>query len=92
MRFEGLAGEGFKGAGTGSFSCMTLRTLSYGNYGIFLIMGNATLRTLNYGNYGIFLIMGNAGFCPSAVFMLTGWFQGLEMDYPKRKSSFKKHA
>ena len=22
-------------------SCMTLRTLNYGNYGIFLIMGNA---------------------------------------------------
>ena len=37
---------------------MTLRTLNYGNYGIFLI---------NYGNYGIFLIMGNAGFCPSTV-------------------------
>ena len=46
---------------------MTLRTLNYGNYGIFLIMGSMTLRTLNYGNYGIFLIMGNAGFCPSAV-------------------------
>ena len=30
-----------------------------------------TLRTLNYGNYGIFLIMGNAGFCPSAVRILT---------------------
>ena len=40
---------------------MTLRTLNYRNYGIFLIMG------LNYGNYGMFLIMGNAGFCPSAV-------------------------
>ena len=37
---------------------MTLRTLNYGNYGIFLI---------NYGNYGIFLIMDNAGFCPSTV-------------------------
>ena len=30
-----------------------------------------TLRTLNYGNYGIFLIMGNAGFCPSAVSLVT---------------------
>ena len=38
---------------------MTLRTLNYGNYRIFLIMG-----TLNYGNYRIFLIMANAGFCP----------------------------
>ena len=37
---------------------MTLRTLNYGNYGIFL---------MNIGNYGTFLIMGNAGFCPSAV-------------------------
>ena len=25
----------------GQKSCMTLRTLNYGNYGIFLIMGNA---------------------------------------------------
>ena len=33
----------------------TLRTLNYGNYGIFY------LKDLNYGNYGIFLIMGNAG-------------------------------
>ena len=31
---------------------MTLGTLNYGNYGIFLIMG---------------IIMGNAGFCPSTV-------------------------
>ena len=33
-----------------------------------------TLRTLNYGNYGIFL--GNAGFCPSAVVLLSS-FKGL---------------
>ena len=30
-----------------------------------------TLRTLNYGNYGIFLIMGHAGFCPSAVWIIS---------------------
>ena len=43
---------------------MTLRTLNYGNYGIFLIMGNAGKGTL-------FLIMGHAGFCPSAVALHT---------------------
>ena len=25
---------------------------NYGNYGILLLMGNASLRTLSYGNYG----------------------------------------
>ena len=28
-------------------SCITLRTLDYGNYGIFLMMGNAGLISLN---------------------------------------------
>ena len=31
----------FAEAGPASYCCMTLRTLNYGNYGIFLIMGNA---------------------------------------------------
>ena len=47
---------------------MTLRTLNYGNYGIFLInYGIYGTFLINYGNYGIFLIMGNAGFCPSTL-------------------------
>ena len=45
----------------------TLRTLNYGNYGIFLIMGITTFRTLNSGNYGIFLIMSSAGFISPTV-------------------------
>ena len=32
---------GFVSYGGWTKSCMTLRTLNYGNYGIFLIMGNA---------------------------------------------------
>ena len=42
--------------------CITLRTLSYGNHGIVLVMVVQyliTLRTLNYGNYGTFLVAGN---------------------------------
>ena len=42
-------------------SYINLRTLSYGNYGIFL-----SFRTRSYGNYGIFLAMSNAGFVSSA--------------------------
>ena len=33
-------------------SCMTLRTLNYGNYGIFLIMGNAGFCPSTVGPLG----------------------------------------
>ena len=39
---------------------MTLRTLNYGNYGIFLIMGNAGFLSINRIDYG-------SGFPPEAV-------------------------
>ena len=65
---------------------MTLRTLNYGNYGIFLKLwnyciflinyGNYGIFLINYGNYGIFLIMGSAGFCPSTVAAVRAWRYG----------------
>ena len=52
-------------------SCITLRTLNYGNYGIFLII---TLLI-------IIIIMDNAGFISSTVwlpgFQLASWRLGL---------------
>ena len=38
-----------------SKSCMTLRTLNYGNYGIFLIMGNAGFCPSTVGPFGLTL-------------------------------------
>ena len=59
---------------------MTLRTLNYGNYGLFLRLMDKILHYLKdpklWELWCIFLIMGNAGFCPSAVVACRVSFKG----------------
>ena len=51
---------------------MTLRTLNYGNYGIFLIMGNAgfcpstVVSIEGLGAKGAGMLGGGGGYCPNS--------------------------
>ena len=51
LEFTGLGfrGLGFRVWSLGYKSCMPLRTLNYGNDGIFLIMGNAGFKSSSVG-------------------------------------------